>query len=129
MARAVPPGLVPHDELAELTELPPVQLPHVGYFAWSFDTVLIAPFLIAALANTLKAAALLTAAEKLRRCRLGRPDLKKIGGGVLSDGITTVLSGAFCVFGVNVSASSVGLSEATGVASRVVAYAIGASSL
>jgi NCS2 family nucleobase:cation symporter-2 len=123
---ALPLGLVSHDELVGLTELPPLQLPHVGYFAWSFDTVLIAPFLIAALANTLKAAALLTAAEKFADADWVRPNLKKIGGGVLSDGITTALSGAFCVFGVNVSASSVGLSEATGVASRVVAYAISA---
>ncbi len=125
-ACALPLGLVSHDELVGLTELPPLQLPHVGYFAWSFDTVLIAPFLIAALANTLKAAALLTAAEKFADADWVRPNLKKIGGGVLSDGITTALSGAFCVFGVNVSASSVGLSEATGVASRVVAYAISA---
>ncbi len=28
-----------HDELVGLTELPPLQLPHVGYFAWSFDTM------------------------------------------------------------------------------------------
>jgi xanthine permease XanP len=123
---AIPAGLLPHDEIAQLAALPPVQLPRVDYFAWSFDAVLIAPFLIAALANTLKAAALLTAAEKFADADWARPDLKRIGGGVLSDGITTALSGAFCVFGVNVSASSVGLSEATGVASRVVAYAISA---
>ncbi len=125
-AAAFPAGLVPHEELAQLAELPPVQLPQVGYFAWSFDAVLIAPFLIAALANTLKAAALLTAAEKLADADWVRPNLKRIGGGVLADGITTAVSGAFCVFGVNVSASSVGLSEASGVASRVVAYAISA---
>jgi NCS2 family nucleobase:cation symporter-2 len=123
-AAAFPAGLVPYDDLAQLADLPPLRLPHVSYFAWSFDAVLIAPFLIAALANTLKAAALLTAAEKLADADWVRPDLKRIGGGVLSDGITTALSGALCVFGVNVSASSVGLSEATGVASRVVAYAI-----
>jgi NCS2 family nucleobase:cation symporter-2 len=123
---AFPAGLVPHDEIVQLLELPPVQLPHVGYFAWSFDPILIAPFLIAALANTLKAAALLTAAEKFADADWVRPNLKRIGGGVLADGITTTLSGAFCVFGVNISASSVGLSEATGIASRVVAYAISA---
>ena len=121
---ALAAGLVPHDEIAQLASLAPVQLPRVDYFAWSFDPVLIAPFLIAALANTLKAAALLTAAEKFADADWVRPNLTKIGGGVLADGITTALSGAFCVFGVNVSASSVGLSEATGVASRVVAYAI-----
>jgi xanthine permease XanP len=125
-AVALPLGLVAHEELVQLAELPPVQLPQVGYFGWSFDVVLIAPFLIAALANTLKAAALLTAAEKLADADWVRPDLKRIGGGVLADGITTALSGALCVFGVNISASSVGLSEASGVASRVVAYAISA---
>jgi xanthine permease XanP len=123
---ALPMGLVPYDELAGLTQLPPLRLPHVSYFAWSFDAVLVAPFLIAALANTLKAAALLTAAEKFNDADWVRPDLKKIGGGVLADGLTTMLSGAFCVFGVNTSSSSVGLIEATGVGSRVVAYAIGA---
>ena len=45
---------------------------------------------------------------------------------MLADGIATMLSGACCVFGVNTSSSSVGLIEATGVGSRVVAYAIGA---
>jgi NCS2 family nucleobase:cation symporter-2 len=125
-AASVPAGLLPYDRFAQLADLPPLQLPRVDYFAWSFDAALIAPFLIAALANTLKAAALLTAAERFADADWVRPDLKRIGGGVLSDGITTMLSGAFCVFGVNVSASSVGLSEATGVASRVVAFAISA---
>lgn len=118
-------GLVPYRVLAQLGDVPPVQLPHVGYIAWSFDTVLIAPFLIAALANTLKAAALLTTAEKASDADWVRPNLQKIGGGVLADGVTTALSGAFCVFGVNTSSSSVGLIEATGIASRVIAYAVG----
>jgi xanthine/uracil permease len=52
--------------------------------------------------------------------------MRRIGGGVIADGLTTTLSGAFCVFGANTSASSVGLREQTGVASRVVAYAISA---
>jgi xanthine permease XanP len=122
---AVPIGLVPYRVLTQLGDVPPVQLPHIGYITWSFDTVLIAPFLIAALANTLKAAALLTTAEKASDADWVRPNLQKIGGGVLADGVTTALSGAFCVFGVNTSSSSVGLIEATGIASRVIAYAVG----
>ena len=125
-AAAFPAGLMPQDELRQLADLPPLHLPQVGYWAWSFDPVLIAPFLIAALANTLKAAALLTAAEKFADADWVRPNMQRIGGGVLADGLTTTISGALCVFGVNISASSVGLSEQTGIASRVVAYAIGA---
>jgi len=119
-------GLIPRDELAQLAELPPLQLPRVDYFAWAFDAVLIAPFLIAALANTLKAAALLTTVERITDADWVRPNMQRIGGGVLTDGVTTTLSGAFCVFGVNISAPSVGLSEATGIASRVVAYVVSA---
>jgi xanthine permease XanP len=125
-AAAVPAGLLHHDDFAQLASLPPLQLPRVDYFGWSFDAVLIAPFLIAALANTLKAAALLTASERLIDADWVRPNLERIGRGVLADGIATALSGVFCVFGVNVSSSSIGLNEATGVASRVVAYAISA---
>jgi xanthine permease XanP len=118
-------GLVSHAELAELADLSPLQLPRVDYFAWSFDVLMIAPFLIAALANTLKAAALIATAERIGDADWVRPDMQRISGGVLADGLTTVLSGATCVFGVNISAPSVGLIEASGVASRVVAYVIG----
>ena len=125
-AVAVALGLVPLEQFGQLAALPPVQLPRVDYFSWSFDTVMIAPFVIAALANTLKAAALLATAERISDADWVRPNMQRIGGGVLADGITTSVSGAFCVFGVNISAPSVGLTEASGIASRVVAYAIGA---
>ena len=74
----------------------------------------------------MKAAALLTASQRLLDADWKRPDLAPISRGVLADGITTMVSGAFSVFGVNVSASSVGLTAATGVASRRVAYATSA---
>jgi NCS2 family nucleobase:cation symporter-2 len=123
---AVPAGLLPRDALPQLAALPLLRAPRVDYFGWSFSGVLIAPFVIAALANTLKAVALLAAAERIADADWVRPDFRRIGGGVLADGLTTALSGALCVFGANVSAPSIGLNEATGVASRVVAYAIGA---
>jgi NCS2 family nucleobase:cation symporter-2 len=101
-------------------------LPSIDHIGWSFDATLVLPFTIAALANTLKAAALLTASQRLLDADWTRPDLAPISRGVLADGITTMISGAFSVFGVNVSASSVGLTAATGVASRRVAYATSA---
>jgi xanthine permease XanP len=123
-AVAVPLGLVPLEQIGEIATLPPLRLPRVDYFSWSFDVAMIAPFVIAALANTLKAAALLATAERIADADWVRPNMERIGGGVLSDGITTMLSGGCCVFGVNISAPSVGLTEASGVASRVVAHAI-----
>jgi xanthine permease XanP len=46
--------------------------------------------------------------------------------GVLADGLSTTLSGAFGGTGTNTSTPAVGLSQATGVTSRVVAIAVGA---
>lgn len=125
-ALAVVTGLLPAQELAEITTLAPLAMPRIDHIGWSFDAALILPFTIAALANTLKAAALLTASQRLLDANWVRPDLPPISRGVLADGITTMFSGAFSVFGANVSASSVGLTAATGVASRRVAYATSA---
>jgi NCS2 family nucleobase:cation symporter-2 len=125
-AVAVVTGLMPVRELAEITTLAPLALPSIDHIGWSFDVALVLPFTIAALANTLKAAALLTASQRLLDADWTRPDLAPISRGVLADGATTMASGALSVFGVNVSASSVGLTAATGVASRRVAYATSA---
>src|SRR6185295_8870402 len=46
--------------------------------------------------------------------------------GVLADGASTALAGAAGALGTNTSTPSVGLAAATGVASRKVAYAVGA---
>ncbi len=123
---AIATGVLPSEQLHLLATLPVLQVPRVGYFSWSFDVVMVGPFVIAALANTLKAAALLTAAERVTDADWVRPDLSRIGRGVLADGIVTTLSGLCCVYGVNVSASSVGMSEASGVASRRAAYMLSA---
>jgi xanthine permease XanP len=123
---AIMTGLLPEQDLAELATRAPVALPSIDHFGWSFDVAMVLPFTIAALANTLKAAALLTASQRLLDADWTRPDLAPISRGVLADGITTAVSGALSVFGINVSASSVGLVAATGVASRRVAYATSA---
>lgn len=117
-------GVLALHALSRITALPLLQLPRGDYFGWSFDAVMIVPFLVAALANTLKAAALLTATEWVNDADWVRPDLTRIGAGVLADGAVTAISGAFCVCGANASASTVGLAEATGVTSRAVAYAV-----
>jgi len=116
-------GVLPLAALAEVAALPLVAPPGVAQFGWAFDPTLILPFAIAAIANGLKAAGLLTASQRLLDANWVRPDLKPISRGVLADGITVAAAGAVSVFAVNISASSVGLTAATGVASRRVAFA------
>jgi NCS2 family nucleobase:cation symporter-2 len=121
-AAAIATDVLPLSSLADVGTLPMLAPPGVAQIGWSFDATLILPFTIAALANGLKAAGLLTASQRLLDADWVRPDLKPISRGVLADGIGVALGGLVSVFAVNVSASSVGLTAATGVASRRVAY-------
>jgi xanthine permease XanP len=119
---AVGLDVLPFSKLAEVAALPAFAAPGIGQIGWSFDAALILPFTIAAMANAMKAAGLLTASQRLQDADWVRPDLKPISRGVLADAIGVAAGGLVSVFAVNTSASSVGLSAATGVTSRVVAY-------
>jgi len=121
-AAAIWLDVLPVARLAEVASLPLLAPPSTSHMAMRFDATMILPFAIAALANALKAAGLLTASQRLLDADWVRPDLKPIGRGVLADGISVMAAGAASVSAVNVSSSSVGLTAATGIGSRRVAY-------
>jgi NCS2 family nucleobase:cation symporter-2 len=125
-AAALALGVLPLARLAELAALPLLAPPAVAQIGWSFDPTLMLAFAVAGLANGLKAAGLLTATQRAQDADWVRPDLGPISRGVRADGLTVALSGGLAVFATNISASSVGLIAATGVASRRVAYATSA---
>jgi NCS2 family nucleobase:cation symporter-2 len=62
--------------------------------------------------------------QRLTDAEWARPDMTSIGRGVLGDGIATTIAGLLGTYGVTVSSANVGLVAATGVASRVVAFAM-----
>lgn len=119
---AVALDVLPAGRLAEVAALPLLAPPSTSHMAIGFDPTMILAFGIAALANAMKAAGLLTASQRLLDADWVRPDLKPIGRGVLADGLGVMAAGGAGVLAVNVSASSVGLTAATGVASRRVAF-------
>jgi NCS2 family nucleobase:cation symporter-2 len=125
-AAAILLGVLPMERLTEVAALPLLSAPGTAHMGLSFDATLVLPFVIAALANAMKAAGLLTASQRLLDADWVRPDLKPIGRGVLADGLGVMAAGSASVLAVNVSASSVGLTAATGVASRYVAFATSA---
>jgi len=84
------------------------------------------PFTVAALATTLKATGTVTLCQRVNDADWVRPDMAPIRRGVLADGLAITLAGAAGTFGVNSSPASVALSAATGVASRQVAWVVGA---
>lgn len=97
-------------------------IPNLGHVTWSFNATLVAPFAIASLAASMKAAGTLTICEKTNDSTWVRPDMRSITRGVLSDGLATMIAGiAGTPGGVNTSTPSAGIASAIGVASRNVA--------
>jgi xanthine permease XanP len=102
-----------------------IALPDLGHVSWSFDIGLAAAFGIAALAAAMKALGTLTVCQRTNDADWVRPNGARNASGLLADGLGTVIAGAMGSAGINTSTPSVGLVSATGVASRVVAYAVG----
>jgi len=81
---------------------------------------------VAALVSSVKSIAVVTTCQRTNDAAYVRPDLATINRGVLADGLVTALSGLVGTAACNAAASSPGLAAATGVTSRLVAYAIAA---
>src|SRR5262249_34904343 len=68
----------------------------------------------------------ITVCQRINDANWVRPDMRSVTGGVLADGLATTFAGVAGATGTNTSTPAVGLSAATGVTSRVVAFAVGA---
>jgi xanthine permease XanP len=113
-------------EMATVSSASWIGLPHTSDLAWSFDLAVALPFAIAAVAAAMKAAGTITMCQRINDANWVRTDMTSVTRGVMADGLSTVISGAAGGTGTNTSTPAVGLSQATGVTSRVVAYAVGA---
>ena len=113
-------------QLTAVGEAPWIGLPSLGHLSWSFDATLIAPFAIASVAAAMKAAGTITVCQKTNDADWTRPDMQLVKSGVLADGLGTAAAGLLGGVGINTSTPVVGLAQATGVASRQVAVAVGA---
>jgi NCS2 family nucleobase:cation symporter-2 len=123
---AIATGLLGSGDFQVLAALPLIAAPTLGHLGWSFSTAMTLPFVIGALAAALKAVGLLAVCQRINDAGWVRPDMTSLSRGVLADGLGNVLAGLLGSVGVNTSAPGVGLIAATGVASRVIGFAIGA---
>ena len=119
-------GLLGGGQFESVERVAWIALPSFQYIGWSFDLALAVPFAIACLAVAMKAVGTITVCQRMVDADWVRPDMRSATRGVLADGVTTMLAGMAGAVGTNTSTPSVGLASATGVASRYVAYAIGA---
>jgi xanthine permease XanP len=109
--------------LAALRELPslpalPLALPH-------FSADLAVPYAIGAVASVLRVLGDITTCQKINDRDWTRPDMKTIRGGLIANGLGTLIAGALGTVGVNTFSGSIALSAATGVTSRFVGFVAG----
>jgi len=119
-------GLLGGGQFESVARVAWIALPSFQYIGWSFNLALAVPFVIACLAVAMKAVGTITVCQRMVDADWVRPNMSSATRGVLADGVTTMLAGMAGAVGTNTSTPSVGLASATGVASRFVAYAIGA---
>jgi NCS2 family nucleobase:cation symporter-2 len=92
---------------------------------WSFDPLLVAPFVIASLAAILRAMGDVSNVQRINDADWVRPDFGSLAGGVSANGVAVMFCGLIGSCGVNTYSSSIGLSSATGVTSRRIGYVSG----
>ena len=105
---------------------PLLAFPTVSGISWAFDWSLVVPFAVTGLAAAMNSTAVVTTYQRLTDADWVRPDMTSIGRGVLGDGIATTIAGLLGTYGLTISSANVGLVAATGVASRVIAFAVAA---
>ena len=118
-------GLVTDEHLHRLEQASLLALPSFTGEGWSFSGTLLVPFLLTALASSLKAVGDLTTCQKVNDAEWKRPDMKSISGGILADACGVMLSGGVGTMGQSTSSANVGLSIATGATSRRIGFACG----
>ena len=119
-------GRVDTATLWHVTGQPLIALPGLRHLDWTFDTTLALPFLVAAIAASLKVVGNVTTCQKANDADWVRADMRSIGRGVVADGLGSIAAGALGAHGLNSSTGAVGLANATGVTSRRVAYSVAA---
>lgn len=104
--------------------LPLLRFPSLQFLQWRFDASLLAPFVIVAIAGTLNLIANIPYAQRINDADWVRPDFTSLRGGMVGNGIATIISAVIGSMGINTYGVSIGLSAATGITSRSVAYII-----
>ena len=120
-------GILGQDDWQRVGDAPWFALPGQGMslFHYAFDWSLVVPFLVVSLCASLKTFGNLITAQSINDDDWRGADMKSIGNGLLADSVSVFSGGFLGGVAADTSASNVGLSAATGVTSRWVAFAAG----
>ena len=119
-------GILTAKDFLALGHEPWFWFPIAGHPGFSFDWELAVPFVVDMLCSSLKTVGDLTTCQKINDAEWRRPDMGNISKGILADATGCLSAGLLGGVGQSSSSTNIGLSIATGVTSRVVAWAMGA---
>ena len=122
-------GILTDENLSHVSQAPLFALPDISHIGWSFDSGLIIPFLVAAIGSAIKTVGNVTVCQKADNAEWKRPDMRSVEGGLIADGLSTMVAGLIGGMGQNSSSGGVGLNVATGVISRVIGFFVGTAFL
>ena len=122
-------GILSNENLSHVRQAPLFALPDISHIGWSFDSGLILPFLVAAVCSAIKTIGNVTVCQKSDNADWKRPDMRSVEGGLVAEGLSTMVAGLIGGMGQSSSSGGVGLSIATGVISRILGFFVGAAFL
>src|SRR5262249_15355380 len=116
-------GMLTWHDVSEVLRRPLFAIPTVTHLSWKFEWDLLVPFVVTEMVARMSTPAVVTTYQRPPDAEWVRPDMASIGRGVFGDGIAAVVAGLLGTYGLNISTANVGLVAATGVASRIIAFA------
>lgn len=119
-------GLFDAGTRAALSAAPWFAIPDPTYISFHWDPGLMPAFIAAGLAAAIRTVGVVSTCQKANDASWTRPDFANIRKGVLADGLGCAAGGLVGAPGMNIGPSLVGVSIATGVTSRAIAYACAA---
>jgi xanthine permease XanP len=119
-------GLLPAEQMGRLGAAPWVGVPTLDHmFDITFRWSLVPAFIIVSICGALKSFGNLVMCEKVNDDDWKKPDIKRIGDGLVADGLCVTLSGALGGVASDTSSSNVSLASASGATSRYIGFAAG----
>jgi xanthine permease XanP len=110
-------------QIRPVLDAPLLALPRLALFTGPvFDVALLVPFLVAGLSSTGKTVGDLSTCQRINDAQWSGPEMRSIQRGTLSDALSVVSAGLVGGLAQSTSSSNVGLSVATGITSRRIAF-------
>jgi NCS2 family nucleobase:cation symporter-2 len=118
-------GVLTWRQLENNLSAPLFSLPHRQHLGWPIAPAFILTFVVTSMGSMLKTIGDITLCQKINDADWRRTEMRSVSGGILAGATCTTVSGLLGGMGQSTFSSNVGLSMATGVTSRVVAYPMG----